>query len=935
LAWHPRAPALACAILLVARGLSFAADPYAGLPQLKFGQPNPALVAIQSEIAAANPGQLRAVEARLIEIVQSPEATPDAKSWVCRTLRIAGSEQAVPALAALLTDPQLAADAQFALRSIPGARADQALRAALPKTQGLLAAGVIQTLGARGDRQAVPLIAPLAGDADPVVAEAALYALGHIGGVEALKAVQQAKVGDGLQRYRQHAILLCAEGLLGTGNASEAMSACRALYRQSPDPVIRSGALRAMVLAEGAAAGPVLAEALSSAQRGHVEAIISFATAGVLAEALSSAQRGLRAAAARLLCESAPDQVVSAVLANFNAWTPETQGSVLGLLTNASALPTVRAAAQGANEEVGAAALEALGRLGEASDIPLLLGAAVAGGRAQGAARLGLQSLRGQNVNPVLVAAMKSGPLQGRCEAMRAVAARHHTAAVPLFFELAADSDPAVRSEAQKALGQLAASSELPRLLNLLVQARSTPEREGLEDAAASLIRRAKDQEAATAALQASLSGKSGEIKCALLRLGARIPGPKSLDALRAALADAEPAVQDTAVRCLAEWPDTAATPDLLRLARSASSQAQRTLALRGFIRLAGLEAQRAPAPAVKLLGEALGLAASVDDKRAVLAALMEISHVTALDLAGNCLADPALEVEAANTVVQLARKLQAADAQAAGAAVQRILDTCKSPAARQLAETAGVPLPKKAPFKVLVFSKTLGFRHANIPLGIAAIRQLGAEHGFAVEATEESSAFTPENLARYKTVIFLSATGDVLNQGQEQAFKEYVLGGGGFVGIHGALFGPSACEDKWAWYGDLCCVSFKNHSAVVPARVEVEDRSNPSTSELPEQWLRSDEWYNYEGTPRGRARVLATVEESTYQGGTVGPDHPIAWCKQMGKGIMWYTAMGHTEESFREPLFLKHILGGIQLTAGGKPADLTPNQKPLRRRTD
>jgi len=243
---------------------------------------------------------------------------------------------------------------------------------------------------------------------------------------------------------------------------------------------------------------------------------------------------------------------------------------------------------------------------------------------------------------------------------------------------------------------------------------------------------------------------------------------------------------------------------------------------------------------------------------------------------------------------------------------------------ALKAAETAPQP-------KVLVYSKTLGFRHANIPLGVSAIRELGKENGFAVDATEDSGAFTPENLAKYKVVVFLSVTGDVLNEGQEQALKDYVMGGGGFAGIHGALFGPSACEDKWGWYGELCCVSFKNHSAVVPATVDVEDRTHPCTSSLPAHWQRTDEWYNYDGTPRGRAHVLATIDESTYKGGTVGDDHPIAWCKPMGKGLMWYTAMGHTEESFREPLFLKHVLGGIQFVAGLKKGDCSVNQKPGR----
>jgi cytochrome c len=218
---------------------------------------------------------------------------------------------------------------------------------------------------------------------------------------------------------------------------------------------------------------------------------------------------------------------------------------------------------------------------------------------------------------------------------------------------------------------------------------------------------------------------------------------------------------------------------------------------------------------------------------------------------------------------------------------------------------------------RVLVFSKTLGFRHANIPLGIEAIRKLGQQNGFEVEATEDSGIFAPEKLKQFNAVVFLSVTGDVLNPGQEQAFKDFVLSGGGFAAIHGALFGPSACEEKWEWYHELCCVSFRNHSAVVPAIVRIEDPKHPSATSLPLRWERADEWYNYDGTPRGCAQVIATLDETTYKGGTVGPDHPICWCRKMGKGRVWYTAMGHTEESFREALFLKHILGGIQFALG------------------
>lgn len=230
---------------------------------------------------------------------------------------------------------------------------------------------------------------------------------------------------------------------------------------------------------------------------------------------------------------------------------------------------------------------------------------------------------------------------------------------------------------------------------------------------------------------------------------------------------------------------------------------------------------------------------------------------------------------------------------------------------------------------RVLVFSKTLGFRHGSIANGIAAIRDLGAKNGFTVEATEDAGAFTSANLGSFQAVVFLSVTGDVLNPEQERAFQDYIEGGGGFVGIHGALFGPLACEDQWTWYGEMFCCAFANHSKVLPAVVKIEDAAHSANAGLPARWERSDEWYNFAGTPRGRARILATVEESTYAGGKMGADHPIAWCRRVGKGRMWFTAMGHTPQSFAEPLFQQHLLNGIRLAAGWTTGEFTPNEQP------
>ncbi len=221
----------------------------------------------------------------------------------------------------------------------------------------------------------------------------------------------------------------------------------------------------------------------------------------------------------------------------------------------------------------------------------------------------------------------------------------------------------------------------------------------------------------------------------------------------------------------------------------------------------------------------------------------------------------------------------------------------------------------EKPSFKVLAFTKTAAFYHDSIPDAVAAIRKLGAENHFAVDVTNDARAFNDSNLAKYDAVVFLLTTGDVLNDTQQAAFKRYISKGHGYVGIHSA----SDTEHDWPWYGQLVGAYFKNHPAVQKATIRVEDDSHPSTSFLPKTWERTDEWYNFKSNPRENAHVLLTLDESTYQGGEMGADHPFAWYKRFSGGRSWYTAGGHTKESYSEPLFLQHILGGIQWAAGVK----------------
>lgn len=213
---------------------------------------------------------------------------------------------------------------------------------------------------------------------------------------------------------------------------------------------------------------------------------------------------------------------------------------------------------------------------------------------------------------------------------------------------------------------------------------------------------------------------------------------------------------------------------------------------------------------------------------------------------------------------------------------------------------------------KVLVFSKTAGYHHASIATGIPAIIKLGQENNFDVDTTTNSAKFTSENLKQYATVIFLSTTGDVLNDDQQKAFEGYIHAGGGFVGVHAA----TDTEYGWPWYGDLVGAFFKSHPKQQEATLHVVDRKFIATQHLPEEWKRFDEWYNFKYIAKG-LHVLITIDEKSYTGGENGDNHPMSWYHEYDGGRAFYTELGHTDESYADPLYLQHLLGGIKYAIG------------------
>ncbi|MGY0002426.1 ThuA domain-containing protein [Micromonospora sp. I033] len=234
------------------------------------------------------------------------------------------------------------------------------------------------------------------------------------------------------------------------------------------------------------------------------------------------------------------------------------------------------------------------------------------------------------------------------------------------------------------------------------------------------------------------------------------------------------------------------------------------------------------------------------------------------------------------------------------------------------------------ADFRVLVFSKVTNFYHDSIPAGVTAIRQLGEQQGFTVEATTDAGAFTDANLARFDALVFNNTnstptSGDLLDADQRAAFQRYIRNGGGWVGLHAA----SASERNWAWYEGLVGTIFDQHpdfsatGGTFPGRIKVLDHAHPSTKDLPELWERSEEWYNWRTNPTGKVHTLAQIKvRDGIPGLDEGTDHAYSWCQNYDGGRSWFTAGGHSSSSFQEPAFLAHLLGGIRWAAGAAPGD-------------
>ncbi|SFD19506.1 hypothetical protein SAMN05518672_101984 [Chitinophaga sp. CF118] len=224
------------------------------------------------------------------------------------------------------------------------------------------------------------------------------------------------------------------------------------------------------------------------------------------------------------------------------------------------------------------------------------------------------------------------------------------------------------------------------------------------------------------------------------------------------------------------------------------------------------------------------------------------------------------------------------------------------------------IPVQAKPKPRLLVFYKTAGFHHDCIPAGKLAVAKLGQENGFEIDTTENASVFNLKDLKKYAAILFLNTTGNVLNEEEQTAMETYIHNGGGYMGIHAA----SDTEYDWPWYNKLVGAWFSNHPKQQNATLLVVDRDNDATRHLGEKWERWDEWYNFKNL-NPDVHVLIKIDEHSYEGGTNGDNHPMCWYHNFEGGRAFYTEMGHTKESYADPVYLQHVLGGLRYAMGIK----------------
>jgi HEAT repeat protein len=632
------------------------ADPYDGLAKFKFGDSRLPLATIEEQIRKSSPAEYKAIETRLLAILNEPATPKDAKRYICRWLTVVGSPDCVPAVAPLLTDADLSHPARMALEPMASPVAGAALRDALPKVHGRLLAGLIGSIGVRRDPKAVSFLAGAAKDDDPVVANAAIMALGAIGTEAAAQTLAGLQVAPSLSRALARARITAAGHLKNDSANLQAVAIYRDLMQPAQPQFIRIAALKGLI---GALPQAESVRLVTEMVQGD-DAAMRQATVGAYATSTDAALQG----------------AVAAALPNMK---PSGQLILLGVLAD---LPDVAArpaaldlAKKTSDPAVQAAAVDCLGRHGEAADVPMLVRLV---GTAQGpvaeAAHRTLDRLGKPGVDEALIGLIVSPDASDRSTVLGVLASRRTVAALPTLVRLVGGTDAGLAAEAAKALGIMGQGAQLSALTAVIVATENAQLRATCEEAAHAICTRAQDKAVgADAVLGALGQAQQPSARATLIRLLGYTPGPAALAAVVKAMGDTDAEVHQAAFRTLVSWPDATALPQLVEVAHRAPDSADAIVALRdGCLRL-GATDEVPLAERLSAYRSVLEVARRPEEKRQAISGLAEIPSLRSLDLLKACGQDAALKNEAIPAAIRVASELGTVNYKRAVAALQEL----------------------------------------------------------------------------------------------------------------------------------------------------------------------------------------------------------------------------------------------------------------------
>lgn len=599
------------------------------------------------------------------------KAPNSVKSFYLTQLRLAGLPADAPAIGALLASDELCDYAAQTLVSIGPDAAAPVLRQALAKAPGKCRLTIIQNLGVVRDVQAGPELMKCAADGDREVRLAALWALANIGDAAATDTILKAVGAESVYERAKaaDAALLLAQRLAEAKRAREAEQIYRTLWKTrtgEKDRHIRCAAVRGLAMLLGAGAMDDLVAAM---KEGDLQ---------------------IRAAALQAAPAMPGDEVTQRWVRELPALAPEARGEVLAMLTRrggAAAVAVVLDAMKDKDEAVRVAAIYAAAQVPDEKVTAALIAALSSPAKAeQEAAAAALGRAAGEKVGAAVAAAIPAAAPVVKASLLAVLAARGARDQAGVVLAAAGDGDAGVRAAALAAAETLGDEKSVPALLDLLRKS-AAGEKPAVEKALGAVCGRAANKDAAADLVAKAMSGADAATQAAMLRSLARLGGGKALATVRAAVKDPDADVQDAAIRTLANWPDGEAAPDLLDLARSAAKPAHQVLALRGYVRLAGVPPARPVGEKLKMLGEAMAAARRPDDKQMVLGAVGEVKSAKALALVVPLLADEGLRETAAATAVKIARNLSGGANAEVKAAMEKVLAASKTDATRKGAE--------------------------------------------------------------------------------------------------------------------------------------------------------------------------------------------------------------------------------------------------------